>query len=292
VINKNNPLLISTGNPDLKQQYNGSLVARYTFTNSQKGQSFFANVFVQSTSNYIANAVYTAVNNDSVLSSGVVLPRGGRFTFPVNLDGYRSVRSFLTYGQPVKLIKSNINFNAGLTYSKLPGLINGQKSTTNNFNYNLGTVIASNISEFVDFNLSYNANFNQIKEQPDNNQFNHLVGIQFNLLTKKGWFYQNDLNNQYYHYSSGSAPDQNFWLWNAAIGRKFLKDQKGELKLSVFDLLKQNKSIQRNVNEVYIEDIQSKVLQRYFMLTFSYKLKNFGTAKQVNRGNQNRRSNF
>jgi hypothetical protein len=288
VLNVNNPLLISTGNPDLKQQYNASLVARYTFTNTQKGQSFFANFFVQQTSNYISNALYT----DSLLVTAISLPRGGRFTFPVNLDGYWSVRSFLTYGQLVKLIKSNINFNAGLTYSRLPGLIDNVKTITNNYVYNAGTVIASNVSEFVDFNISYNASINTIKEQPDNNQLTQNLGVQFNLLSKKGWFVQNDLNNQSYNYRSTSIPDQSFWLWNAAIGKKFLKDQAGELKLSVFDLLKQNKSVQRTVNEVSVEDVQSTVLQRYFMLTFSYRLKNFGVAKTNNRPSNNPRRNF
>lgn len=292
VLNLNNPLLISTGNPDLKQQYTSSLVTRYTFTNTQKGQSFFANLFLQKTDHYISNAVYTAVHGDSVLASGITLSRGGQFTFPVNLNGYWSVRSFLTYGQPVKFIKSNVNLNAGLTYSKLPGLINDVKTITNNYNYSVGSVIASNVSEYVDFNISYNANFNLIKEQPQNNQFSQTAGIQFNLLSKKGWFFQNDLNNQSYNYKSSSTPDQSFWLWNVAAGKKLLKDQKGELKLSVFDLLKQNRSITRNVNEVYIQDVQSQVLRQYFMLTFSYKLKNFGTPKTNNRPNSNFRRDF
>jgi hypothetical protein len=184
----------------------------------------------------------------------------------------------------MKAIKSNVNFNGGISYSKLPGLINYEKSISDNYNYSFGAVIASNVSEYVDFNLSYNANINKVKNatQPqfNNDYFTHLVGIQFNLLSKKGWFFQNDLNNQYYNYKN--AADQNFWLWNMSAGKKFLKDQKGEVKLSVFDLLKQNKSITRNVTEGYIEDIQSRVLTQYFMLTFTYKLKNFGKAKPNN----------
>jgi hypothetical protein len=74
-------------------------------------------------------------------------------------------------------------------------------------------------------------------------------------------------------------------LWNAAIGKKFLKNRQGELKLSVFDLLKQNQSIVRTVTGAYIEDAQSQVLQQYFMLTFSYSLKNFGVAARQNNNN-------
>lgn len=290
VYNKNNPLVISIGNPGLKQQYTNSLVARYTFTNTQKGQSFFANLFLQKTNDYIANSVYHA-QNDSLLAPTIILLSGGQLTVPVNLDGYWSARSFFTFGQPIKFIKSNLNVNAGVSYTKLPGLIDKQTTITNNYNYSLGAVIASNVSEYIDFDLSYNANFNVIAGQPENGQVSQSAGIQFNLLSKTGWFFQNDLSNQIYTYK-GTTPDQNFWLWNMSVGKKFLKQQKGELKLSVFDLLKQNRSISRTVTEAYIEDIQSKVLQQYFMLTFTYKLKNFGTAKTNNRSNNNPRPNF
>ncbi len=290
VYNKDNPLIISIGNPDLKQQYTNSFVTRYTFTNTQKGQSFFANLFVQKTSDYISNAVYIA-HSDSVLAPYITLFKGSQLTVPVNLPGYWSVRSFLTFGQPVKLIKSNVNINAGLTYSNLPGLIDNIKTTTNNYNYNIGAVVASNVSEYIDFNLSYNASFNVIQGQPQNNQFSQTAGIQFNLLSKTGWFFQNELNNQTYIYK-GTTPDQSFWLWNISIGKKFLKDQKGELKMSVFDLLKQNKSISRTVTETYVEDVQSQVLRQYFMVTFSYKLKNFGKAKPNNFMNDSFRRNF
>jgi hypothetical protein len=290
VFNKNNPLIISTGNPNLKQQYTNSLVTRYTFTNTQSGQSFFANFFVQKTNDYISNAVFIA-RNDSVLAPSIVLLKGSQLTLPVNLPGYWSVRSFLTYGQPVKFIKSNVNINAGLTYSALPGLIDNVKTVTDNYNYNAGIVIASNVSEYIDFNLSYSANFNVIAGQPENDQVSQTAEIQFNLLSKKGWYFQNDLNNQTYNYK-GTTPDQSFWLWNIGLGKKFLKGQKGDLKFTVFDLLKQNKSITRTVTEVYVQDVRSQVVQQYFMLTFSYNLRNFGNAKPNNSMNNNFRRNF
>jgi uncharacterized membrane protein YgcG len=295
VINNSNPLLLSTGNPDLKQQYSGNLVTRYTFTNTQKGQSLFANFFVSKTNDYIANATYIA-DQDSVLAQNITLKRGSQLTKPVNLDGYWSIRSFLTYGAPVKFIKSNVNVNGGFSYSKLPGLVNNVESVSDNYTYNVGAVAASNVSEHVDFNLSYNASFNNVKNssqpQLNNNYFTHIAGIQFNLLSKSGWFFQNDLNNQAYNYKSSTIPDQNFWLWNVAAGKKFLKEQKGEVKISVFDLLKQNRSVSRTITESYIEDLQNRVLTQYFMLTFSYKLKNFGTAKPNPQTNRDFRRDF
>jgi hypothetical protein len=153
---------------------------------------------------------------------------------------------------------------------------------SNSFNYSAGAVVASNINEYVDFNLSYTANFNVVKNslqpQLDQNYYTGAADIQMNLLSKKGWFLQNDMSNQSYSGLTAGF-NQSFWLWNAAIGKKFLKDHKGELKLSAFDLLKQNQSITRTVGDSYIQDVQNLVLRQYFLLTFTYSLKNFGKTK-------------
>lgn len=288
VIDNSNTLMVTSGNPDLKQQVSNTLSTRYTFSNTKTSKSFFANLFLQQASNYVANATYIA-KSDSALSPAITLHRGSQLTKPVNLDGFVSVRSLLTYAMPVKFIKSNLNLNAGVTYSKIPGLNNKVSTTSNNYTYNGGLGISSNISQYIDFNVSYNASVTNTKNSADaSNNTNYTTqsaALQLNLLSKKGWFVQNDLS--YTGYSGlGAGYNQQFVLWNAGIGKKFLKNQAGELKLSVFDLLKQNQSITRTVDPSFIEDVRNQVLQQYFLLTFTYKLKNFGTAK-VNTNNNN-----
>ncbi|MDQ2719520.1 MAG: outer membrane beta-barrel protein [Bacteroidota bacterium] len=290
VINNSNQFFYTTGNPDLQQQYSNNLITRYTYTNSAKSQSFFANIFLQTVNNYVANATYTA-SKDSALSKTIILFRGSQISKPVNLNGYISARSFFTFGMPLTFMKSILNWNAGVSYTKLPGLINNVDNISNAYNYNLGAVLASNISQYIDFTLSYAANINTVKNsiRPslNNNYFQQTAGIAANLLTKKGLFFNNDLSNELYKGLTGGL-NTNYWLWNIAVGQKFLKNQMGELKLSVFDLLKQNKSITRNVTDSYIQDVQNQVLQQYFMLTFTYKLKTFGKGKPINNDERER----
>lgn len=285
VVNSVNPLRISVGNPDLKQSYTHLVAGRYTYTNSKTSHSFFANLFLQTASDYITTALYIPQYGDSLIQQGNVLSRGSQLSKPVNLDGYKSLRTFFTYSAPIKAIKSNLNLNAGFSYSKLPGQVNNVKTTTDNIVYNAGMVLGSNISQYVDFNISYNANFNNAKTSSttaSNSRYvNQVAGVQLNLLDKIGWFVQNDVSYQSYT-GLTAGYNQSYALWNAAIGKKFLKNNAGELKLSVFDLLKQNQSIIRTVTSNYIEDAQSQVLQQYFMLTFTYNLKNFGVAAQSN----------
>lgn len=279
-VNNNNLLFMRTGNPDLKQEYSHRLSGRYTFTNSANGQSFMANVYLQQTSDYIGNAIFNATT-DSLLYNSIILNRGSQLSKPVNMDGYWSIRSFFNYGMPLRFIKSNLNWNAGYSYSMTPGRIDKEENLSNTQNYSLGAVLASNVSEYVDFTLSYSANFNTVKNSIDPGRnddfFSQSAGFQVTLLSKAGWFLQNDVSQQSYRGLSESY-NQNFTLWNVGAGKKFLKNQKADLKLTVFDLLKQNRSINRTSTVSYIEDRQTQVLQQYFMLTFSYRLRNFGKA--------------
>ena len=111
-----------------------------------------------------------------------------------------------------------------------------------------------------------------------------------NLLSKSGFVLQNEINYTFTH-GLGEGYDQRFVLWNASVGKKFLKEQRGELRLSVFDLLKQNRSINRTVNGLDIVDEQNSVLTQYFMLTFTYRLKNFGKLNVPEGGGERRRWN-
>ena len=281
VINNSNPLFISTGNEGLQQQYSNQLITRYSYTRPDKGLSLFANVFLQNTQDYVTNATYIATK-DSVITPTVTLFKGSQLAKPVNMNGYWSVRSFLTLGVPVQAIKTNLNWNAGFTYTRTPGIINNVTNLSNSYYYNLGAVFSSNISEYVDFTLAYSANFNDLRNsiQPtlNNTYFSHTASFRLNLLSKNGWVFNSDLNNQLY---SGLTDgfNQQYWLWNIGAGKKFLKAQRAELRVTIFDLLNQNRSITRTPTETYVEDVQSQVLKQYFMLTFTYKIKNYKGSK-------------
>ncbi len=288
VLDPTNEPSYSIGNPLLDPQYSHQLSTQYTYTNTGKGIVIVGNVFYQAANNYIATASYNSTARDTVIN-GVRLDTGYRLSKYVNLNGYNSLRSFFTLAVPLKFIKSNLNFNGGISLSRLPGMTNYVMNETQNITYTAGAVIGSNVSQYVDFTVSYSANFNNITSSiattDPSSYFQHAAGVQLNLLSKQGWFFQNDLTNQYYNGLSESF-NQVYTLWNMSIGRKFLKGQKGELKVGVFDLLKQNQSIARTVTAERIEDEQNVVLQQYFMATFSYNLRNFGTAaaRRANRG--------
>lgn len=279
VIDNRNPLFLKTGNPDLAQSYSHNLNVRYGKTGANSSRSFLIYLNGTFVSDYITNASFIAPK-DTVFNS-VALNRGTQLSYPVNIDGYRNARALVTYGAPVVLLKSNMNLNTSFNYNRVPALINNNKNLANNYGFSQGIVLSSNVSEKLDFTLSYTANYtivkNSIQKQSDNNYFNHTTSLKLNWIFWKGFVFTTNVNNTMYRGLS-AAYDQSIWFWNAGLGYKFLKDQSLEIKLNAFDILNQNNSISRDVTETYIEDRQTNVLTRYFMLTATYSLRRFKGA--------------
>jgi hypothetical protein len=70
--------------------------------------------------------------------------------------------------------------------------------------------------------------------------------------------------------------NQQYMLWNGSISKQLLRNQRGELKFRVYDMLKQNRNVTRVFADNFIEDVQNTALQRFFMLTFAYNLSHMG----------------
>ena len=282
VVNNSNPLQLTIGNPDAKQDWQNNLNIRYSATNPEKNTTFFIFISGTTTTDYIGNSTFIS-SSDSLVINNIDLPFGSQLSMPVNVNGYYNLRSFSNYSFPLRFIKSTLNINANANYSRTPGLINYNLSYTKSTGAGLGFAVSSNISEKIDFLLSSNGSFNNItnsiNKNSTNESFNLNSKFKIQIMPWKGLVIQTDLNHQYNSGLSQSY-NQNYYLWNAAIGYKFLKNKVAELRLSVFDLLKQNLSISRNTTDVYYEDIQSNVLQQYFMLTFTYNLKFFKVKKE------------
>jgi hypothetical protein len=278
VVNNTSTLQLSTGNPNLRQQVSHNFGGRYRATYKEGTHSFFAGLFGEARQDYIANTTFIA-RADSVLPDGYVLPEGAQLTAPVNLDGYYNVRSFLSYGFPLNALKTNLNLSGNAGYQRAPGLINKQENISTTWSGGVGAVLGSNISENIDFTLSYRGTYNAVSSslqtQLNNDYYQHTAGVKFTWLFGGGFILDSDVNQTYYS-GLDAGINQNFTLWNAGFGYRFLKDDRAELKLSVFDILNQNNSVSRNVTETYIEDQQTTVLQQYFMLTFTYTFRNFG----------------
>lgn len=239
--------------------------------------------------NYISNGTYI-LNNDSTIFN-VLVRAGSQVSLPVNLNGYYNTRAFATYGFPLKKLKSNLSFNGGVNHSKIPSIINSKLNESKTYAAFGGLNLSSNISQNLDFSIRYNASYtdvkNSIQSSANNNYFTHTAGAQFNWIFLKGFVFNSEMNHTMYNGLTQSF-NQSFFIWNGSLGYKFLKNKSLEAKVSVFDILNQNRSISRTVNSAYLEDNITQVLRRYYMFTFTYTFKKYtGKAPEPAEGEQN-----
>ncbi len=283
VVDNTNPLQLSTGNPNLVQSYQHNLFGRYQATNALKSTTLFAMLGGGFTSDYIGSSTWLGGSDTPLFDSLDVSP-GAQIRQPVNLDGYRNLRSFASYGFPVKAIKSTLSFNLSYNYARTPGQINGAKNLADNHGIGTGVTLASNISTKLDFNISlrpsWNKATNSLQKASNNEYFNQNSSLRFNWIIFEGLVLRTDATHQYYKGLSAGF-DQNFVIWNLAIGKKLFKNERGELALAVNDLLNENRNINRSVTETYIEDTRTNAIQRFVMLSFTYNIRSFGAAPQT-----------
>lgn len=283
VIDNSNPLQLRTGNPDLDQTYSNWIRARLRSNNSETNRSLYMAAHVMYTKDYIGSSTFIA-DEQIELRDDIVLENGSQLIRPVNLGGYREFRSYFSFGQPLGFIKFNIHFNGGINFTTRPGLINDELNMANSSQYRLGVSLSSNISERLDFRLStwgrYNVVENTLRPALNNNYYTQTTRFNYNWLFGDGFVLRSDVN---YQLNTGLSEgfDNSFLLWNLSMGKKFLKNKLAEVSINAYDLLKQNNNIRRNVSEIFIEDMQSNVLQRYVMLSLTYNFRRFSRGASM-----------
>lgn len=263
------PLNITIGNPDLKQSFTNAMRINYTSFDPYTMQNFFAFFNVSQTFNDI-------VNNDSIGAFG------GRVTTYDNVNGVYNINGSVNFGFPIRIgdeDRINLNFGTSGSFRNNVNLLNDEKNIIKNLTLSQRMTASFAYKQLFDLSLGGNISWNNarysLQASQNTNFYSYGVNLDMNFFLPKGFVAQTDIN---YNGNAGRADgfNPNFTLWNASVAKTFLKNNKGELRLSVFDLLKQNTGVQRDVNANYVQDTRYTVLQQYFMLTFTYNLSKFG----------------
>ena len=141
-------------------------------------------------------------------------------------------------------------------------------------------------------NLSYAFTYNPIRNTlsttQNTNYTTQTLAADFTVYSNNGWLIASDFD--YTHYGN-RAPGYNttVFLITPSIAKSFLKNKAGELRLSCFDVLKQNVAISSTASANTFVNSRTNNLTRYFMLTFTYNLRNLMGGQQRGQG---QRGNF
>ncbi|HEU4633195.1 MAG TPA: outer membrane beta-barrel protein, partial [Flavisolibacter sp.] len=267
IVDSTNYRNLYEGNPALKQEFNNNFSVSYNFFDIVKFRNLFAYVTFSSTKNKIAN---------SITQKG----GGVQYTKPVNLDGAFNLNGTFNMGFPIKKMKGgNFNTNTRIAYNRDVNMLDNVKNFTNNLNIGEDLRLSYNYKEKLDLGIGVSVNYNSVKytvqAARNTSYYTHTYSADITYTLPAGFILSTDFD---YTLNTGRSDgfNQNYAIWNGSLAKELFKTRRGEIKLSVFDMLEQNQSVVRNIGSNYVEDVQSSVLNRFFMLTFTYKLNRMG----------------
>ncbi len=231
-----------------------------------------------------ASASHT--NND-VIQSITMDSKGVQTILPINADGSTSYATNFGINKQNKTKTSftwSWNLGGYVSYNSNKYLYNDILSRQKTLNLNSWASLNLNWNDKLEWNN--NAGFYQYQTKNTNSHFKTFVAPSYNVGTElisrhiKHVIVETQLN--YNNDKAIQDPDlRSFLLWKAAVNFTFLKQERGVLKLSVFDLLNQVRSASVSSSQNMIVYNHTNALGRYFMASFTYNLVSAGQKKKV-----------
>ena len=258
-----NPLQVKIGNPDLKPTYNNNF-------------SLFYNIFKPLSGRYWGtNANFSFVNKD--FTNSIIYDEIGRtLTQTVNVNGNYTGNIGIWTGIPFWNKKLSFDPNVNLSYQKNTNVINNQKNITKTAGINTGLGLNLNLDTLnirLNYGYSYNIPSSSLNIASNKPYYRHEYSIYFYFKLPFKFELETDAT---YIINSNRAPGYNinYVLWNARIGKTFLKTENLVLSIIGNDLLNKNISNERTVLDNVITDTKTNIITRYFLLQLVYKFNN------------------
>ncbi|MBL7701517.1 MAG: TonB-dependent receptor family protein [Ferruginibacter sp.] len=276
VPDNSNPLNIKEGNPDLKQEYNHTVMGNLNLVSPFKNRNLFFFFNAQFTKNKITN--YDTLNQ----LLGIKRSR------PVNVNGVYNISGQASYSRPVRFLKGTIELSSFVRQARTKQFINGVGNDISTFTLGPGIRLDMNPTSKLNVTVGTEINRNRSTYSLQSALNNTYLSQEYNASVDwelpKRFFFSTDFA---YIINSQRSAGFNYKvpLWNASISKQMLKYNRGELKLSARDLLNKNIGINRTSNSNYIEDSRVLTLRRFFSLSFTYSLNKVGLNNGGGGGN-------
>jgi hypothetical protein len=266
VLTNDDPLNISVGNPDLKPAFRNNISLYFSDYKVLTERGIWTNVSY----NFTENAISTKDYVDSL---------GRRIYQSVNLDGNHSFNSWLGYNFKLKKINTWIGFNGSFNGSRYVNIVNNERNVTKSGNYTFGWELNKDKEKKYSIGLSASATYtnstSSIQDNVKTQYWSFDVNPDFDIYLPLKFQIHSDCNFSIRQKTDVFDNNTNAILWNAWIGKKFLKKDPLLIKVSANDLLNQNIGFNRTVNSNYISQNTYSTIQRFFLLSIVW---NFNKA--------------
>ena len=266
VPDNSNPLYLQLGNPDLRPSFNHNINLNVRYANAK---------------NYCYGSMNYSMVNNQIVQETYYDSLGRQVSRPINVNGNYNAAANFAFSKNWKKndwsIRVNSSVNAGFGRNQL--YTNKVKNITKNYTASLKLGISGTYKELITFQPAYSIRFNDTRYSIQSNRQAEFIFHQLQGSLFWNWPKRVIVENNIQYTYNGRIADgfrKGMTLWNAAVNLQLFKNKQGILRFAVYDLLKQNTSVRRQITQDYIQDTEVQILQRYCMLSFIYDLRKFG----------------
>lgn len=268
IVDNSNPLNVYVGNPELSPEYQHRASMRF-FSFSQFSQtSIFANL----------SATYTT---DKIANTRTIDSLFRQVTTPVNVDNDLRLSLYGSLSFPMKAIGSRIRLNGNVSYNRGILFVNEIENNTDRISTTTGIQINNTNTKKVDLSVgadfTYSTTAYSVSSDLNQSFLNQTYFADLTVYVTEKLNLSTTLD--YAVFSNEAFADQQaIPIWRASLSHYVLKNNRGEIKFEVNDILNRNLGISRTNDLNYIEEERITSLARYFMVKFVYNLSKFPGA--------------
>lgn len=275
IVDRSSTSNVRSGNRNLVPAYLHTASLRYINTNSKSGTTFSFSGEYTISNNFFCDSL--VVNNPDFVvmkdedGKDILLGKDNQFVKPINMGGYHKMLFKTAFAMPVDFLRCNFNIGAQASLQRLPGMINDEKVPIGRNWYQLYGRLDSNISKDLDFTVSYSARYtsNQYSGKfgkVDNSFVSQKAQAQlrwimpWDFVFTGGFVYSNTK-------SIKELYNDNIYLCDLFIGRRFLENKSLEVNIGVNDLFNDSiRSYWHSVSSSGRTDGINSGLGRYFSI--------------------------
>jgi len=251
------PLNVSIGNPSLTQEFDHNFNLRYNDYKVFSGTYTYGGIG------------FTLVDND-ISQSQTVSDNFIRTYQYVNVDGNYNSYLYGGWGRNIRKLNMRAGLNVNGNLSRNNSYVNGIKNTNNNKGLSLGINTSYSKDSLCDIDLNFDVNYNSNVasiNQAHTNYFTYSTRLNISFELPKKFEIGTDINWDIRQKIASFDNNNNVFLWNAYISRKFFKGNDLEVRATGYDMLNQNKGFSRVAYANTITQQSYNTIRRYFMLS-------------------------
>ena len=290
IVDRSSTSNVRAGNPDLDPAYLHETEIRYINTNKKAGTTFSFTTTYTGSGNYFCDSLVINQPDFIVMTDDngkeIKLGKNNQFVKPINMGGYHKLMVKTSFAMPLDFLRCNFNIGAQASIQRLPGMINEEVVPINRDWFQLSGRLDSNISKEIDFTVSYLARYTM------NDYTGKFGAVQNNFITHRAqaalkWIFFRDFTFTgafvYKNYRSTEGRyNDNFYLCDLFIGRRFLKSKRLEASIGVNDLFNSNcVSYSHSVNASGRTDGSSIGIGRYFSAQLIYHFRSSSSSRRL-----------